>query len=374
MQTKAAIFTTIAKVRQSFTGHCFAVQDSHAIMMPSVVVNIYLRIDIGSWTMASSDQLEKMYHDLAVMLQAGIPILRTFDIAVENTGGGLKPILKRISHALSQGTTLTDAMDMHPRVFAHFDRMLVKAADQSGNLDACCEMLSQWYQFRRRLKRIVLAGILLPFFIFHIAALIFPLPNFILGELGFLGYLGDVLGVLTFLYAPLVLVLLVLYLGPRFPLLRQALDHITLQIPVLGKGVRELCISRFAKAFGMLYKAGVPISECFSLAPQVAGNLVVSRLFSGGMAAVTQGKMAGEGFSRGLPSEYAELWKIGEESGQLDRTVDKIAEISADRAELFLYEFCRWLPRIIYFLLMMRMAFMIISLGQRIGQIYTNAF
>jgi type II secretory pathway component PulF len=324
--------------------------------------------------MASSDQLEKMYHNLAVMLQAGIPILRTFDIAIENTRGGLQPVLKQISEALSQGTTLSEAIDTHTRVFARFDRMLVKAADQSGNLDACCEMLSQWYQFRRRLKRIVVGGILVPFLIFHVAAFIFPLPNLILGESGFYGYLGDVLGVLTFLYAPVILVLLVIYLGPRFPLLRQVLDHISLRIPVLGRGVRELCISRFAKAFGMLYKAGVPISECFSLAPQVTGNLVVSRFFSGGLNAVTQGKMAGEGFSRDLPSEYAELWKIGEESGQLDKSVDKIAEISADRAELFLYEFCRWLPRIIYFLLMMRMAFMIISLAQRVGQSYTDAF
>jgi len=322
--------------------------------------------------MAGSEQLDKMYHNLAVMLQAGIPILRTFDIAVENTRGGLNPVLKQVAHALSQGATLSDAMDMYPRVFSRFDRMLVKAADQSGNVGACCEMLSQWHQFQRRLKRIVVAGLLLPFFIFHIAAFIFPLPNLILGESGFFGYLGDMLGVLSVLYVPLILVFFLIYLGPRFPGLRQMLDHIMLQIPVLGRGVRELCISRFAKAFGMLYKAGIPISDCFSLAPQVAGNLVVSRFFSGGLAAVAQGKMAGEGFSREVPTEYAELWKIGEESGQLDQAVDKIAEISADRAELLLTEFCRWLPRIIYFLLMLRMVHMIISLGQRVGQMYTN--
>jgi type IV pilus assembly protein PilC len=344
---------------------------SHAIMEVIVAGNPYFRIDSGTWTMASSNQLEKMYHDLAVMLQAGIPILRTFDIAIENTTGGLQPVLKQISEALTQGTTLSEAMDMHARVFARFDRMLVKAADQSGNLDACCEMLSQWYQFRMRLKRIVVGGILLPFFIFHVAAFIFPLPNLILGESGFYGYLGGVFSVLSFLYTPLVFVLLVLYLGPRFPLLRRVLDHISLRIPVLGRGVRELCISRFAKAFGMLYKAGVPISECFSLAPQVTGNLVVSRFFSGGLNAVAQGKNAGEGFSREVPSEYAELWKIGEESGQLDKSVDKIAEISADRAELFLSEFSRWLPRIIYFFLAMRMVSMIVSLAQSIGQSYT---
>ena len=71
----------------------------------------------------------------------------------------------------------------------------------------------------------------------------------------------------------------------------------TLRIPVLGRGVRELCISRFAKAFGMLYKAGVPIVECFTLAPQVTGNHEVSHYFSGGLTAVAQGKPAGGGAS-----------------------------------------------------------------------------
>lgn len=321
--------------------------------------------------MISAGQLEKMYHELAIMLQAGIPILRTLDIAIENTAGGLKPILKQISDALSQGSTLSEAMGRHARVFSQFDRMLVRAADQSGSLDACCEMLSQWYQFRRRLQRIVLGGLLMPFLIFHVAAFIFPLPGLILGEGGLFDYLGQVMGVLSFLYTPLVLVLLFLYLGPRVPVLRQILDHILLRIPVLGRGVRELCISRFAKAFGMLFKAGVSIVECFSLAPQVAGNQVVSGFFSGGRRAVAEGRNAGEGFSRGLPTEYTELWKIGEESGKLDQSVDKIAEMSADRAELYLTEFCKWLPRVIYFVLMMRMALMIMTLAQRIGQSYT---
>lgn len=322
--------------------------------------------------MVTSDQLDKLYHDLAVMLQGGIPILRTLEIAIENTRGKLNPVLRRISHDLSQGTPLSDAMSMHPRVFCEFDRTLVRAADHSGALGDCCEMLSQWYQFRRRLKRIVLGGIFMPFLVFHVAALIYPVANSILGESGFLGYVGDFLGVLSFLYTPLILVLLAIYLSSRYPVLRQVLDSVTLRIPVLGRGVRELCISRFAKAFGMLYKAGVPIAECFSLAPQVTANHEVSHYFSGGLAAVAQGRSAGGGFSGRLPSEYTELWKIGEESGQLEQSAAKIAEISADRAELFLTEFCRWLPRIIYFILMMRMVGMILSLGQRVGQSYGN--
>ena len=85
----------------------------------------------------------------------------------------------------------------------------------------------------------------------------------------------------------------------------------------------------------MLYKAGVPISETTERATRATGNMVVARLFQGGFASVRQGGMAWEGFSKRLPAEYLQLWQIGEESGELDKTVDKIAEISADRADLW---------------------------------------
>ena len=86
---------------------------------------------------------------------------------------------------------------------------------------------------------------------------------------------------------------------------------------------------------------------------------------------MAEGKDASAGFSRRLAAEYRELWQIGEESGQLDRTTTKIAEISADRAELYLTEFYKWLPRIIYFLIMIRMVMMIGALAARMGQSYT---
>ena len=162
-----------------------------------------------------------------------------------------------------------------------------------------------------------------------------------------------------------MIIWLCLRYGKQLPLLRIILDRVVVGIPVLGKGIRELCISRFAKSFNMLYKAGVPMSECFSLAPQAAGNTYVSGLFLGGKEMIAQGKMPSEGFSRGLPLEYVDLWTIGEESGELDKCVDKIAEMSSDRAALYLGEVAHWLPRLLYFGYMMMMIRMIFVLAQR---------
>jgi type II secretory pathway component PulF len=139
-----------------------------------------------------------------------------------------------------------------------------------------------------------------------------------------------------------------------------------LWIPWLGKAIYHLSICRYAKAFSMLYRAGVPISECTERATVATGNVIVAQLFEGGIASVRAGGMACDGFSKRLPTEYRQLWQIGEESGELDRTVDKIAEVSAYRADQLFTTFAFWLPRIIYFIILGVMAMMIVQLWTEI--------
>lgn len=317
--------------------------------------------------MGHSNQLITVYHGLATMLDAGLPILRSMDRAAEYAKGSLKRTLIQVENALGrEGKTVHEAMSEHPKVFAEFDRTLIRAADESGNLHVCFKMLSEWYEFLRRMKRIVKAGVLLPFMLLHFAFLIFYSINAFLDDGGYVMVLINVArALIVTIYGPWLTVWLIVTYGKHIPPFRMILDRMVLWIPLLGKGMRELCISRFAKSFNMLYKAGVPISECFASAPQAAGNLWVSRMFSRGSAMIAQGKMPSEGFSRRLPREYIDLWTIGEETGDLDKCVDKIAEISSDRAALYLGEVARWLPRLLYLGYMIMMLRMIGGLAQR---------
>lgn len=316
--------------------------------------------------MAHSSQLITVYHNLATMLNAGLPILRSMDRAADYARGSLKRTLVQVQNGLTrEGKTVHEAMEDHPRVFARFDRIVVKAADESGNLEASFKMLSDWYEFQRKMKRIVFRGMVYPVFIIHAAGIVIQLPGVLLGKVTVLQALinmGLFLG--AFFYLPALVIWLIFYQGQKVPGLRQAVDGLTLRIPLLGKGMRELCISRFCKAFNMLFKAGVPMSECFDLAPQAAGNYWVSRMFLPGKDMVAQGKMPSEGFSRRLPTEYIDLWTIGEESGDMDRCVDKIAELAADRADLRIGMFARALPWCIYLIYMGIMVYLIVTMLQ----------
>ena len=136
--------------------------------------------------MGYSDQLITVYHNLATMLDAGLPILRSLDRVAEYAKGSLKRTLIQVENALSrEGKTVHEAMSEHPKVFSEFDRTLVKAADESGNLDVCFRMLSEWYEFLRRMKRIVKAGVILPLLLLHFAFLVFYMVNAFLDGNGY---------------------------------------------------------------------------------------------------------------------------------------------------------------------------------------------
>ncbi len=119
----------------------------------------------------------------------------------------------------------------------------------------------------------------------------------------------------------------------------------------------------------MLYKAGVPITECAVKAPELTGNLIIAGLFKGGAASTKAGNMTCDGFSRRLPLDYLNLWQTGEEIGELDRMVDKIAEIAGDRAELLFTEFAKWLPRLVYALVCIVMIIRILTMAAGIYNI-----
>jgi len=311
-----------------------------------------------------SAQLISVYHNLATLLDAGVPVVRALTLAGKNAPRGPRKILAALTKAVSEGKTVSEAVDQYPRVFRPFDRALIAAADHSGNLEACFFMLSDWYDFQRRMGRIVLSGALLPVFMLHVGAVVVALPPLILGRIQLPGFGLRVLSILGILYVPVICIMMIRYLGTRIGRLRLILDAAVLQIPIFGAGLRELSIARFCRTFNMLYQAGVPISECFALAPQAAGNHKVAHMFMGGIECIERGEMPSRGFSRRLPAEYRELWMIGEETGELDRCSGKIADMAGDRAELRISESARWFPRLIYLAYVLIMAYMIIQLAQ----------
>jgi len=314
-----------------------------------------------------SSKLAIIYHDLAVLLDAGLPIIKSLDTVSEGLQGHLRKLFSKLSQSVFQGNTFADSMAEYPKVFARLDLMLVKSAELSGELPNCFKMLSNWYEFRNRIKGILISGLILPLLILHIMVFIVPLPSMVLGKISTTEYMMQIAKVLGLLYLLIGITLAVYHSVPNTGLFRILLDALILRIPILGQAVRQLSICRYCRGFNMLYKAGVPIKDCAAQATELTGNLIIADMFQGGAASIAAGNMAYKGFSNRLPLDYLNIWQTGEQIGELDKMVDKIAEIAGDRAELLFTEFARWLPRLLYVLVAVVLIIQILKMAGSIS-------
>lgn len=319
--------------------------------------------------MGAGSRLARAYYDMATLLDAGVPILRAIDILIEGRQGPFKHIFVQMRESLSQGSSLSESMGRHRNIFPELDRMLIDAAETAGSLGESFKMLSQWHEFVHRITRRMQMGLIYPLFILHVGAFISAAPSLVLGEVTLTGFLVEVARMLLLFYIPVIVVLVFVFLRNRVPPFRVPLDFLILRVPVLGQAVYHMSVCRYARAFAMLYKAGVPITETTERATRATGNAVVAEQFAGGRDSVRQGGTAWEGFSTRLPAEYRHLWQIGEETGELDKVATKVAEISGDRADLFFTAFANGLPKLIYFAIMIVLALKVLQMWNKV---YSN--
>lgn len=296
-----------------------------------------------------ADKRSAIYHNMYTMLDAGLDILRVFKTLNQGLQGSYKRSWEKLEQSVVAGASIAEAMKQQGGAFDKFDILMVAAAERSGNLPKALELLSKWYEFRHRIITKIRSGLIFPFLVLNIAAFVYPLPGFVVGEITRNEYFGMVWTVLSIFYIPTICILVILYLGKKIPILKYALDYIVLWIPALGKGIFNLSLSRYCRSFYMLSSAGLGAIETAQTACELTGNAVVKRLLQGGAGAARAGSNTSEGFiAEQLSAEFVDLWHVGEESGTMDKVTAKLADISADRAEFCFETFANWLPKVIY--------------------------
>jgi type II secretory pathway component PulF len=310
------------------------------------------------------------YHSAATTLSAGVPIVRAMDTAARTSRGSMAVAMKLLAQSVEKGRSIGETIAEHRRFFPRLDERLLTAADESGTLAETFGQLSQWYQFRDRTGRTIRSGLFLPVMIFHAAALVAPLPGIFLdgGTVG--DYLAGVATILAAGYLPALLVVALIRWTPAGGAIRTAIDHVAIHVPVLGGAIRALALSRFSYALHMLTRAGVPIAQATRQAAEVAGNAAIAGSLASGALSAEAGDPVWQGFGKGLSHEFRAAFEVGEESGKLDQTTERLARQHAEQAENRLADLARWVPRIVYVCVMIMMVFMILQGIQLIaGQI-----
>ena len=316
-----------------------------------------------SWGVRKLD-IALFYRSLGELLRAGVAITRALDTAARTTANPiLRRCLTKMRSQIESGTTLAEAMENQPHIFPPLHTELINIAERSGRIDPVLRELADFTERLIQMRRTILTGLALPIFYIHAVVFIPRLPDLVLGNTSLGGYLMSSFGALAFLYALVLGGLLAVRIASRSRYGIAVLDGVIRPIPIIGKTWRELDYWRIASGMEMLINAGLGVisalRQCasFCRSPRIAGALrrAADEAEAGGTVSLSLDQ-SGE-----FPAEMISLWATGEESGRLDEMLMRSAKYFADRCQHRMQMLSKWLPRIIYFGVIIYVAWYILS-------------
>jgi len=241
-----------------------------------------------------------------------------------------------------------------------FDSALLQAGEQSGRLPACFTLLAGHYQRNAALLRKTISSLIYPALLLHMAVFIGPLPEFVRSWNVF-AYLAKTVGVLIPLYGGVTFVMIAMQ-GQHGERWRSLIEALLRRVPLLGKARRNLALARLASALEALITAGVNIIEAWELAATASGSPALRRTVARWKPDLLSGLTPAEAVrnSGEFPELFANLYHTGEVTGSLDDTLRRLHTLYQSEGERQLTAVAEWTPKLIYFGVVLFVAWQVI--------------
>lgn len=299
------------------------------------------------------DDLVVFSRQLATMIDSGITLIAALEILKEQMDNkSLSAIIARIYQDVEGGESFCDSVAKHPRVFSAFFINMIKAGEASGMLDEVLERLALYLEKTASLRRKVVSSLTYPAVIITMAVLITGVlmikvvPTFknIFETLGgklplatsILISASDMLrSYFVFLLSAFFGAIFVLkrYIGT--PRGRYNFDKILLRLPVFGDLFMKVAVAKFSRTFSTLIKSGVPILNALEIVARTSGNKIVEEAVDNSRQAVRQGEPINQplGRSKVFPPMVVRMIGVGEQAGELEKMVRKIADFYEEQVD-----------------------------------------
>ena len=290
--------------------------------------------------------LAVFFRQLATMISSGLPVLRALSVLEQQTERQrLAEVASSVRAGIERGASLSGAMANHPEVFSRLVISMVRAGETAGVLESVLERLAvtleRQHQLRPRVKSAmtypVVVGIMVLLILAGMMLFIIPMFKGMYTELG--GELPAPTKLLISIsnaFRSLWFVWIIGGVGGTFAFRRwkrteagrRGWDAFTLRVPIFGVLARKNAIARVGRTFAALTRAGVPILEALEIVGESAGNEVVNDAFVHAQSEVKRGLGIAQPLERHdvIPAMMVQMIAVGEETGQLDAMLDKIAD------------------------------------------------
>jgi type IV pilus assembly protein PilC len=290
----------------------------------------------------------------AAMVNAGVAMVRCLGVLSEQCSNKkLKTALVAISGEVQQGTSLSDAMRKHPDCFDTLYVSMVQAGEVGGVLDEVLNRLAKVLEDMARLKNQVKSAMAYPTVVGILAVLVFlgmtifliPIFAAIFRDLGtelpaltqFMVNLSEILRSWKIIIPIAFIIGLCTAIRWYYktPIGRVQIDRFLLKMPLFGDLNEKSAVARFCRIFGTLARSGVPILNSLDIVRDTSGNQVIANAIEAAKLEIQQGGMISLALQREqvFPIMAIQMISIGEETGELDSMLMKVADFYEDEVE-----------------------------------------
>lgn len=315
----------------------------------------WYNMEIGGSSITDKD-IVVFTRQFATMINAGLPLIQCLDILSSQTENkALAKTVGEVRFSVEGGSTFSDALKKHPKVFDELYVNMVHAGEIGGLLDTILGRLSKHIEKAMKLKSQIKGAMVYPAVIFGVAGvvigvlLVWVIPIFAQmfkemsgGKAGLPGLTQFVIDTSNFAQSYIVHMLVggILFgYGLKKYYATQSgrlnMDKFFLMLPVLGDLIRKASVAKFTRTLGTLISSGVPIMEALLITAKSAGNRVVEKAILQARQSISEGKTLADplGKSGVFPSMVIQMISVGESTGALDAMLGKIADFYDDEVD-----------------------------------------
>ncbi|HEU4501845.1 MAG TPA: type II secretion system F family protein [Nitrospira sp.] len=313
-----------------------------------------LKLSFGSGL--TDKDLVVFTRQFGTMINAGLPLVQCLEIlSTQSENKVLRETVGEVRGQVEAGSTFSDALRRHPKVFDDLYVNMVHAGEVGGLLDTILTRLAKHIEKAMKLKGQIKSAMIYPSAILGVAGIvitvlmIFVIPIFAKmfeelsgGKVGLPGPTQLVIDISnafqSFWYIAVGLIIGAVMLVKKYyatPKGRMAIDKFLLKTPIFGDLIRKASVAKFTRTLGTLLSSGVPLLDGLSICAKTSGNKVIEEALLNARVSISGGKTIADPLTQSqvFPKMVTHMIAVGESTGALDAMLGKIADFYEDEVD-----------------------------------------
>lgn len=360
---------------ESYAGHSGYIQgpatDQRSYMATSVLGPVLGKVALST--------LAFFFNQLGTMLRAGVPMVQSLDtLSTQTRDPRFKHVVQEMKGHVEAGRPMTAGMQRYPEVFTPVMLSIIRTGEEGGFLDESLFTVAKYTEDEIELRNLYRRVTIYPKLLIVASILIIAGTNLIIGMISTNGQKlsSPLTNIATWFVLTPVLIGLFLFfrVGLANFRIKYSWDAFTIFIPFIGGTIRQTSMAKFGRAFGALYRAGVPLPKVVLLSADSCGNEYMrAKLYPA--AKVLEG---GAGITETLRSTGAlspiviDMLSTGETTGNLDQMLNKMSDYYQDEAKTRSVQLGHFMGVLAFLVVAIYIAYIVVTFYQSMGNNLNN--